>query len=107
MYVGGAAGAHVRKGDLLCTIDTADEAVLRVGRFIQYYRENARWLERTYGFMERVGLDTVRAVVVEDRDGDGDRLDAELEKSLAAYVDPWLEGREPVTANQFQTLAGT
>jgi nitrite reductase (NADH) large subunit len=49
----------------------------------------------------------VRAVVVEDRDGDGDRLDAELEKSLAAYVDPWLEGREPVTANQFQTLAGT
>jgi len=107
MYVGGAAGAHVRKGDLLCTLDTADEAMLRVGRFIQYYRENARWLERTYGFMERVGLDKVRAVVVEDRDGDGDRLDAELEKSLAAYVDPWLEGREPVTANQFQTLAGT
>lgn len=107
MYVGGAAGAHVRKGDLLCTVDTADEAVLRVGRFIQYYRENARWLERTYGFMERMGVDTVRAVVVEDRDGDGERLDAELEMSLAAYTDPWLEGREPVTANQFQTLAGT
>jgi nitrite reductase (NADH) large subunit len=101
IYVGGAAGAHVRKGDLLCTVDTADEAVLRVGRFIQYYRENARWLERTYGFMERVGLDAVRAVVVEDRGGDGERLDAALEHSLAAYRDPWLEGREPVTANQF------
>jgi len=101
IYVGGAAGAHVRKGDLLATVATADEAVLRVGRFIQYYRENARWLERTYGFMDRVGLDTVRAIVIDDRDGDGERLDAELERSLAAYTDPWLEGREPVTANQF------
>jgi nitrite reductase (NADH) large subunit len=101
IYVGGAAGAHVRKGDLLCTVDTADEAVLRVGRFIQYYREHARWLERTYGFMDRVGLDAVRAVVVDDRDGDGERLDAALERSLAAYIDPWLEGRAPVTANQF------
>ncbi len=101
IYVGGAAGAHVRKGDLLATVDTADEAMLRVGRFIQYYRENARWLERTYSFMERVGVDTVRAVVIEDGDGDGERLDAALEHSLAAYTDPWLEGRGPVTANQF------
>ncbi|MEA2373126.1 MAG: nitrite reductase large subunit [Solirubrobacteraceae bacterium] len=101
LYVGGAAGAHIRKGDLLCTIDTADEAVVLVGRFIQYYRETANWLERTYAFMDRVGPDTVRAVVVDDRDGDGLRLDAALERSLAAYVDPWLEGRQPVTANQF------
>jgi nitrite reductase (NADH) large subunit len=101
IYVGGAAGAHVRKGDLLCTVDTADEAMLRVGRFIQYYRENARWLERTYGFMDRVGVDSVRAVAVDDRDGDGERLDAALELSLAAYTDPWQERHQPVTVNQF------
>jgi len=101
MYVGGAAGAHVRKGDLLCTIDTADQALLLVGRFIQYYRETANWLERTYAFMDRVGPETVHAVVVADRGGDGKRLDAALERSLAAYTDPWLEGRTPVTANQF------
>jgi len=101
MYVGGAAGAQVRKGDLLCTLDSAEEAMLRVGRFIQYYRENARWLERTYGFMERVGVGAVRAVVVEDAGGVGERLDAALEMSLSAYSDPWLEGREPVTATQF------
>jgi len=107
MYVGGAAGAHVRKGDLLCTVDDPDTAMLLTGRFIQYYRENARWLERTYGFMERVGVQTVRSTVVEDRYGDGERLDAELERSLAAYRDPWLEGREPVTPNQFQTVIET
>lgn len=97
----GAAGAHVRKGDLLCTVDTADEAMLRVGRFIQYYRENARWLERTYGFMDRVGIDSVRTVVVADRDGDGERLDAALELSLSAYTDPWQERHHPATVNQF------
>jgi nitrite reductase (NADH) large subunit len=104
MYVGGAAGAHVRKGDLLCTVDDPDVAMLMTGRFIQFYRENARWLERTYGFMERIGVETVRAIVVDDRDGDGARLDAEIERSLSAYRDPWLEGREPVTANQFHTV---
>ncbi|MEJ7824745.1 MAG: nitrite reductase large subunit NirB [Solirubrobacteraceae bacterium] len=107
MYVGGAAGAHVRRGDLLCTVDDPDAAMLMTGRFIQHYRENARWLERTYAFMERIGVDTVRAIVVDDRDGDGARLDAELERSLAAYHDPWLEGREPVTPNQFQTALQT
>jgi nitrite reductase (NADH) large subunit len=107
MYVGGAAGAHVRKGDLLCTVGDPDQAMLLTGRFIQYYRENARWLERTYGFMERVGVETVRAIVVEDRDGDGERLDAELERSLSAYSDPWLEGREPVTSNQFHAVLET
>ena len=106
MYVGGAAGAHVRKGDLLCTVDDPDAAMLMTSRFIQYYRENARWLERTYTFMERIGVETVRAIVVDDRDADGERLDAELERSLSAYTDPWLEGREPVTANQFQTALG-
>src|SRR4029077_15551648 len=28
IYVGGAAGAHIRKGDLLCTVDDADAAKL-------------------------------------------------------------------------------
>jgi nitrite reductase (NADH) large subunit len=104
MYVGGAAGAHVRKGDMLTRARDAGAVMRLTGRFIQYYRENARWLERTYAFMERVGVDEVRAVVVEDRDGIGEQLDAALERSLSAYRDPWLEGREPVVAHQFETV---
>jgi len=104
MYVGGAAGAHVRKGDLLCTLDTEEEALTVAGRFMQYYRENARWLERTYGFMERVGVDEVRAVVVDDRDGIAEHLDAGMQASIGAYKDPWLEASEPATQNQFSTV---
>ncbi len=104
MYVGGAAGAHVRKGDLLCTVDTEEDAIRLAGRFMQYYRENAKWLERTYTFMERVGLDEVRAVVVDDRDGDAARLDAAIQAANDAYRDPWLEAVEPATANQFRSV---
>ena len=106
MYVGGAAGAHVRKGDLLCTLDTPDEAMLLAGRFMQYYREQAKWLERTYRFMERVGLDEVRAVVVSDRDGEAARLDAAIQAAVEAYRDPWLEADVPATPSQFASVVG-
>ena len=42
IYVGGAAGAHIRKGDLLATVDSPDEVITLTGRFLQYYRENAQ-----------------------------------------------------------------
>lgn len=107
IYVGGAAGAHVRKGDLLCVVESHDEALLYIGRFIQYYRENAKYLERTYGFLERVGIERVRAVVVEDSEGEAARLDAAMQTSVDAYIDPWLEAVAPKTPNQFvQTIGG-
>ncbi|HZD13899.1 MAG TPA: nitrite reductase large subunit NirB, partial [Pseudonocardiaceae bacterium] len=37
IYVGGAAGAHVRKGDLLATVQRREEAITLTGRFLQYY----------------------------------------------------------------------
>jgi nitrite reductase/ring-hydroxylating ferredoxin subunit len=51
---------------------------------MQYYREHAKWLECTYDFVPRVGIDHLRAVVVDDSEGIADRLDA----ALAASVDP-------------------
>ena len=101
IYVGGAAGAHIRKGDLLCVVDSHDEVLLIMGRFMQYYRENAKYLERTYGFLERVGVEKIRAIVVEDSEGIAARLDAAIQESVDAYVDPWLEANQNATPNQF------
>ncbi|GGL15460.1 nitrite reductase large subunit NirB [Mangrovihabitans endophyticus] len=103
IYVGGAAGAHVRKGDLLATVDSPAEVITLTGRFLQYYRENANWLERTYAFVPRVGIERIRAVVVDDADGLADDLDAAMDASVAAYRDPWKERAEPVTPGQFRT----
>ncbi|MEU8419484.1 nitrite reductase large subunit NirB [Micromonospora sp. NPDC048835] len=103
IYVGGAAGAHVRKGDLLAVVDSPDEVITLTGRFLQYYRESANWLERTYAWVPRLGIDHIRAVVVDDGDGIAARLDAAMDASVAAYRDPWLERRDPVTPGQFRT----
>ena len=102
IYVGGAAGAHVRKGDLLCTVESHEQALIMSGRFIQYYRENAKYRERTYTFVNRVGIAKIRAIVVDDSEGIAAELDRALEESVSATYDPWLERDEPVTTNQFR-----
>jgi nitrite reductase (NADH) large subunit len=104
IYVGGAAGAHIRKGDLLATVDSAAEVMTLTGRFLQYYREDANWLERTYAWVPRVGIEKIRAVVVDRIDETvADQLDANIAKSVAAYRDPWQDGKEPATQGQFRT----
>lgn len=104
VYVGGAGGAHVRKADLLAVVDTHEEVLRLTGRFLQYYRENARYLERTYTFVPRLGIARIRAVVVDDTDGIADALDAAMDAAVAAYVDPWNEATTPVHPSQFVTL---
>ena len=104
IYVGGAAGSAVRKGDVLCTVDGEDAVMHMIGRYMQYYRENAKYKERTHSFMERIGLERVKAVVVDDIDGIGAALDAAMDASCAAVKDPWKERITPKTENQFASL---
>ena len=101
IYVGGAAGAHIRKGDILCVVNSHETVIQIMGRFMQYYIENAKYLERTYSFVPRVGLDKIKAVVVDDSEGIAGCLDAAMQATVDAYVDPWLEADRPATANQF------
>jgi nitrite reductase (NADH) large subunit len=103
IYVGGAAGAHIRKGDLLATVDSPDAVMTLTGRFLQYYRENANWLERTYAFVPRVGIERLRRLLVEDSEGLGAGLDERMEAAVGAYRDPWREGAEPASPGQFRT----
>ena len=103
IYIGGAGGAHVRKGDLLCVVDNEDDALLYTGRFMQYYRENAKYKERTYTFLERLGAERIRAVVIDDSDGIAAELDAAMKRSTDATYDPWKEAEAPKTSNQFAT----
>ncbi|MGL6073999.1 MAG: nitrite reductase large subunit NirB [Fimbriiglobus sp.] len=99
--VGGAAGAHVRKSDVLCRVKTQEEAMQIIGRFLIYYRDNAKWIERTYDFAPRVGMDKLKEILLNDSLGICAELDAEVEKTIAAYVDPWLERDEPAYPGQF------
>ncbi|MCA0143379.1 nitrite reductase large subunit NirB [Blastococcus sp. LR1] len=103
VYIGGAAGASVRKGDLLATVEGRDAVMTLAGRFMQYYRENANWLERTYDFVPRVGLEKIKAVLLEDSEGICADLDAGIQRSIDAYTDPWgQDAEEPATPGQFR-----
>ncbi|QXG75974.1 nitrite reductase large subunit NirB [Modestobacter sp. L9-4] len=104
VYVGGAAGATIRKGDLLATVDSPEAVIELSGRFMQYYRENANWLERTYDFVPRIGLEKIKAVLLEDSEGICAALDENMQQSIDAYTDPWgQDGKAPATPGQFRT----
>ena len=101
IYVGGAAGATIRQGDILATVDSHDEALTITGRFLQYYRENANWLERTYDFVPRMGLDYLIGVIVDDVEGLAEGLDARMQEAVDRYADPWATDQEEQTPGQF------
>jgi nitrite reductase (NADH) large subunit len=92
----------VRKTDVLCRVRTQEEALRLIGRFLIYYRDNAKWLERTYDFVPRVGLEKLRRVLIDDAEGLCDYFDREVEATVAAYRDPWLERDRPAFAGQFE-----
>jgi nitrite reductase (NADH) large subunit len=101
VVVGGAAGKSVRKADLLITVETTEEALQAAEIFFQYYRESANYLERTYDFVVRFGIERVRKETVYATDTVKQGLLDRLHKSKALAPDAWLERESPRTPTQF------
>jgi len=89
IYVAGAAGMNVRKGDLLYTVETAEKVLEETAIAIQHYREQADYLERLYHFVPRVGIDTFRAATAEASPERRRELLARFQRSKENTVDPW------------------
>ena len=105
VVVGGAAGKSVRKADLLATVETTEQALEAAELFFQYYRENANYLERTYDFVERLGIEKVRKETVYATETVRAGLLDRLAKSKARSRDAWLEGQAPRHPTQFEPIA--
>jgi nitrite reductase (NADH) large subunit len=101
VVVGGAAGKSVRKADLLITVETTEQALEACELFFQHYRENANYLERTYDFVERLGIERIRKETVYAPEADKRKLLDRLQRSKAIAKDAWLEGETPVHPTQF------
>jgi nitrite reductase (NADH) large subunit len=104
VVVGGAAGKSVRKADLLTTVETTEQALDASELFFQYYRENANYLERTYDFVERLGIEKVRKDTVYAPEAARVALRDRFRKSKARAKDAWEEGASPVHPTQFIPL---
>lgn len=108
LHVAGNGGIKVRVTDLLCKVATAEEVLEHCGAFLQLYREEARYLERTAHWIDRVGIAGVRARVVDDASSRRALHARFLHAQRFAQDDPWAERTDalaPVSAARpFQTL---
>ena len=99
--MGGAAGKSVRKADLLTTVESTEAALEASELFFQYYREHANYLERTYDFVERVGIEKVRKETVYAPEAVRHGLLDRLRKSKDRSRNAWEEGSSPRHPTQF------
>ncbi len=90
IYVGGNGGIKTEAAQFLCKVKTSDEVLEFSGAFIQVYREEARYLDRTVHWLERVGLEYVKKRILEDVEGRKAAYERLL-YALQGSVDPWAE----------------
>lgn len=60
MTVGGNSGGNPRIGDVLADELSRERLIELTGRFLEYYRENAKKRERTARFVNRIGVETLK-----------------------------------------------
>ncbi len=105
LLVGGNGGIHLRGTDALCKVETEQEALDYCAAFIQLYREEARYLDRTAPWIERVGLDYVKSRIVEDDVGREALRNRFLVAQSFSQDDPWAKRAAGDEAKLHQHLA--
>ena len=101
IYVAGNGGIKTEVAQFFAKVTTAAEVLEVSGAFLQLYREEGWYLERTVHYVARVGLQHVKQKVLEDA-ANRQALWARLQDALAGEPDPWFEGeRARVDARQF------
>lgn len=104
IYVAGNGGIKTEVAQFLVKVAGDDEVLEYAGAFLQLYREEGFYLERTCHYVARVGLDHVKKAVLED----GSRRRALYESLLFAlqhYEDPWSAAvQRPAARREFEKL---
>jgi nitrite reductase (NADH) large subunit len=105
LYVGGNGGIKTEVAQFFCKVKTAEEVLEYAGAFLQLYREEGWYLERTCHYLARVGLDHAKKRVLEDAEN-RQALWARLQFSLDGEPDPWVEmDKARVDTRQFDALS--
>jgi nitrite reductase (NADH) large subunit len=105
IHFGGAAGLDIKGTEVLCHVDTEDEALEVIVALTQLYREQGRYLERIYKWMKRVGIPSIQANVVTDRDKRATLFERFVFSQKFAQVDPWAERVSGVEKHEFKPMA--
>lgn len=90
IYIGGNGGIKTEVAQFFVKVKDDDEVMEYSAAFIQLYREEGFYLERTCHYLERVGMEHIRQRVLEDTDSRR-ALHEKLLFALQDYSDPWAE----------------
>ena len=105
IYVAGNGGIKTEVAQFFCKVKTHEEVLEYSGAFLQLYREEGWYLERTVHYVNRVGLDYCKKKVVEDA-ANRKLLWERLQFALDGEPDPWREPEKArVDLKQFIPIA--
>jgi nitrite reductase (NADH) large subunit len=103
IYVAGNGGIKTEVAQFFAKVKTHEEVLEYAGAFLQLYREEGWYLERTVHFVHRVGLDYVKKRVLDDHDG-RKALRERLRFALEGEPDPWAERAKGAAHGEFRPL---
>ena len=104
IYVAGNGGIKTEVAQFLCKVKTREEVIEYSGAFLQLYREEARYLDRTVHWVQRVGLDYVKQRVLEDAEG-RKALYERLLYAVSGEKEPWSERAQGrVAKHEYEVL---
>jgi len=103
IYVAGNGGIKAEVSLFLVKVKSAEEVMEYASAFIQLYREEARYLDRTVHWVQRVGMDYVKQRIVADAAGRR-ALHERLEDALRDEKDPWQERVRGVEAREYAPI---
>jgi len=104
MYIAGNGGIKTEVAHFFTKLKTAEEVLEYTGAFMQLYRKEGWYLERTVHYVGRVGLDHVKARILDDHAGRR-ALWAELQFALDGEPDPWFDfDQAKVDLRQFEAV---
>ncbi len=104
IHYAGAAGLDIKGTEVLCHANTEEETIDIVAALIQLYREQGRYLERIYKWAKRVGVESIKAHVVDDVDKRKALVARFAYSQEFAQVDPWAERAQGKDAHEFSPI---
>ncbi len=105
LHIAGNGGIKTEVAHFFTKVKTAAEVLEYTGAFMQLYREEGWYLERTVHYVNRVGLDYVKKRILEDHAGRAE-LWERLQFALDGEPDPWFElQKAAVDERQFTPVA--
>lgn len=105
IHFAGAAGLDIKGTEVLGHAATEDDTIEIIAALTQLYREQGRYLERIYKWAKRVGIDSVKAAVMDDPERRRALFERFVLSQSFTQVDPWAERVAGKDAHEFAPMA--